>query len=252
MTREETSIGNSRRDFPSTHWSMILDLRDPAHPTYRRHLDELVQGYWKPVYFYMRSAWRHSIEDAKDLTQDFFSLFLQKTWVQKLDPRRGSFRAYLKTALDHFLTDCRRAQRAQKRHPAAALLHFEQAEKEFARIEPKDRDASPADMFEREWIRTVVRRTLEVLEQSLTKQGKRRHFEIFQAYSGLDDSACESAPSTGVEEVARRFGLKADHVKYCLKVVRQELRRLLRDEVRSYVDGEEEVAREMRLIMRGE
>src|SRR5689334_12565202 len=60
------------REFPETHWSQLLELRNPAHPRHAEHLDDLVQQYWKPAYLYVRAVRAMSAEDAEDLTQQFF------------------------------------------------------------------------------------------------------------------------------------------------------------------------------------
>jgi hypothetical protein len=65
----DTSIGGSRRDFPSTSWNLIRG----AGKAHREHLERLIYLYWKPAYLYLRACGHKSVEDAKDLTQDFFA-----------------------------------------------------------------------------------------------------------------------------------------------------------------------------------
>ena len=45
----------------------------------------LVAAYWKPVYKYLRIRWQRSDEDAKDLTQEFFTRLIEKDFLGK-DP----------------------------------------------------------------------------------------------------------------------------------------------------------------------
>src|SRR5262245_9712599 len=105
MTDRDTSIGGSRKGFPTTIWSDIIAAGDSSDPQSRDRLDRLLRTYWKPVFAYVRSSWRKPVEDAKDLTQAFFASVLQKGYLSRLDPDRGSFRGYLKKALKHFLID---------------------------------------------------------------------------------------------------------------------------------------------------
>ena len=58
----DTSIGGSRRDFPSTSWNLVRGV-GKAH---REHLERLIYLYWKPAYLYLRASGRKSVEDAKD------------------------------------------------------------------------------------------------------------------------------------------------------------------------------------------
>src|SRR5438477_5797 len=62
MAMGETSIGGSRRDFPSTSWNLIRGV-GKAH---RDQLERLIYLYWKPAYLYLRASGRKSVEDAKD------------------------------------------------------------------------------------------------------------------------------------------------------------------------------------------
>ena len=50
-----TRMTSEPREFPETHWSQLLELRNPAHPRHAEHLDGLVQQYWKPAYLYLRA-----------------------------------------------------------------------------------------------------------------------------------------------------------------------------------------------------
>jgi hypothetical protein len=81
----ETTMGGSGRGFGQTAWTVILKARD------RKELGALVEMYWKPCYFYVRRK-GHDVEDAKDLTQGFFSDFIGTTpWPR--DQVQGQVRA---------------------------------------------------------------------------------------------------------------------------------------------------------------
>jgi hypothetical protein len=74
---DDTGIGGGGGDrFPSTHWSAAARSSDPRER--RRAFEAIVQAYWKPVYKYVRIHWRRSNEDAKDLTQSFFTRLIEK------------------------------------------------------------------------------------------------------------------------------------------------------------------------------
>src|SRR6185295_8801741 len=104
---DETVMGGTSPSMPVTHWTQVLSAGNPASPLQREALDRLVESYWRPVYVYIRRAWRRDVEEAKDLTQAFFARLLEKETFARADPARGSFRAYLKTALKHFLVNAR-------------------------------------------------------------------------------------------------------------------------------------------------
>src|ERR1051326_3827289 len=93
------------RQFPETHWSQLLELGDPANPHYVDNLNRLIHQYWRPVYYFVRSLRPVATPEAEDLTQQFFTMLLDRSAFTKLAPERGSFRGFLKTALRYFLID---------------------------------------------------------------------------------------------------------------------------------------------------
>ena len=72
----DTLTGGTGGEFHSTIWSDILAIADPADPRAAERLNRLLQRYWKPVYVFIRMQTRCSVEDAKDLTQAFFTRLL--------------------------------------------------------------------------------------------------------------------------------------------------------------------------------
>jgi RNA polymerase sigma-70 factor (ECF subfamily) len=107
----------SDASFPTTHWSRVLEAGGPATPQAREALAELCTSYWFPVYAFIRHQ-GHDPHQAQDLTQAFFVHLLGKDSLAALDPCRGRFRAYLRTACAHFLSDQRdRAPRSTAPRP---------------------------------------------------------------------------------------------------------------------------------------
>jgi len=114
MASSETEIGGGDRAFPSTSLSALGSTQD------------LIAQYWKPVYCVIRSSWAKSNEDAKDLTQEFFSrTVLEGDLARTFDPTRGSFRAFLKGALQNFMRNAARDASAQKRGGTVRTLRLD-------------------------------------------------------------------------------------------------------------------------------
>ena len=57
----------------------------------------------------------YSIEDAQDLTQDFFVTILKNDWLQHADRNRGRFRSLLLRSLQNFLINAAEKTHAHKR-----------------------------------------------------------------------------------------------------------------------------------------
>ena len=97
-------MGGSHASFCVTRWSMLA----------RGDRDEIIRLYWRPVYLHLRRR-GSSVEEAKDLTQEFFTAFMEKEYEKQADPARGRFRDFLRAAVDHFASNQRARARAQKR-----------------------------------------------------------------------------------------------------------------------------------------
>src|SRR6185436_21073603 len=102
---DSTQIGGGDGAYPSTSWTLLRAAADRSSEEWRSRLGTLLQAYWKPVYQSIRARWRKSNEDAKDLTQGFFALLMESNDFARVTREHGTFRSYLKTALDHFLID---------------------------------------------------------------------------------------------------------------------------------------------------
>ena len=142
--------------FPPTQWNMLEQCRDPDAPEYRIHLEELCRRYWPPVFSVIARHWTRHRDEAEDLCQAYFLLFLEKDFLGQFDAEKGRFRTFIRASLRHFLLGHRRAQRRQKRHPAgAAIVSLDELKARHAWFDVADTD--PCDGFDEVWKETVVR-----------------------------------------------------------------------------------------------
>src|SRR4051812_17743931 len=88
--------------FPPTRHSAVRAVAgsDPAERA--RAFDVLVRAYYKPVYKHLRLRFRKDAEDARDLTQGFFTRAFERRFFDDFDPVRARFRTYLKVCLDRY------------------------------------------------------------------------------------------------------------------------------------------------------
>jgi len=247
---EDTSIGGSRRDFPSTCWTLLRKAGQAGPET----LERLIYLYWKPAYYYLRAAGRKGVEDAKDLTQDFFTRLIERKDWERLSPERGSFRGFLKRALKNFLIDASR--REQARQPSSKFL--------FKFDECRDEPVAPTpdDAFDKEWVRTVLRDSIRDLEAQLKKDGTANVFEVFRLYclpEGARGDPGESSRfmmgleggNTTYAEVAKKLGLRESDVRKRLARSRSILREIVLDRVREYSGDDRDVREEFERILQG-
>lgn len=242
MTKPETEIGGENRRFPATSWSIVAGARDKGSAEYKRALERLTRLYWKPVYCLIRRSWGQSNEEAKDLTQEFFvSVVLEGGLIDKFTPQRGSFRAFLKTAVTNFMRDAAKAAGRQKRGGDARTLSLQITDFDIGEIIPDAHALSPEEVFDEAWKNLVLARAVEVTEQRLRSEGKEVYFEIFKRYDLSADSKDLSYKVLG-----EQLGLSADTVKNYLTRAREVFRDAVSKVICDYVDNEQDLSIEMR------
>jgi RNA polymerase sigma-70 factor (ECF subfamily) len=212
-----------------------------VHPRHAEHLDGLVQQYWKPAYLYLRAIRAMSAEDAEDRTQQFFAMLLSRRAFDKLDPERGSFRGFLKTALRRFAVSSDRKETAREPRDGAKLFRFDEAEALWKQQDPR---VSPEAAFDREWARGVVTEMMRRLREELRAQGKELYFQIFQEYCG-DAATAE----VSYDDLAKRHRVSADDVRNYLRSTRERGREILKDLLRNYLFPGENVEDELAFIL---
>jgi DNA-directed RNA polymerase specialized sigma24 family protein len=237
--------------FPATRRSAVVAVAsdDPAERA--RSFDILVRAYWKPVYKYVRVHWNRASEDARDLTQGFFSRALEKSYFARYDAQKALFRTYLKMCLDRFVMEHARDERRQKRGGAAVRLSldFDVADEELARLGPAHAGGADA-YFEAEWIRHLLATSVDALDQSCAAQGKPSYFAAFRRYV-LDPDRADEGPAQrpSYASVARELGLSVSEVTNYLAWTRREFRKIVIEKLRELTATEEEFRSEVRAVL---
>lgn len=238
----ETSIGEGQPErFQSTLWTEILQARDRGSPEWAQALEKLTTRYWKPLYFFVRRS-GFAVEDAKDLTQEFFARLLEKDFLASVDPERGRFRSFLLKAMKHFMSNERDRAGAQKRGGGSRRLglDFSEVESEYAR-DPATQE-TPERIFDRRWILTVIEESLRQLELDCAAEGRSRQFEILRAFLTADP------PS--YRELAGALGMTEKGISNALYDLRRRLRRRVRMSVRELVGSGEDLRAELSELFR--
>ena len=90
--------------FATTHWSVVLAAGrgDSAQAT--EAMEKLCRTYWYPLYAYIRGR-GYAVEDAQDLTQEFFRRLLARDFLSAVERERGRFRWFLLCAIKRFLVN---------------------------------------------------------------------------------------------------------------------------------------------------
>ena len=148
-------------DFPTTRWTLVIAAADPRRTEARSALISLCEAYWYPLYAYVRRR-GYPADQAQDLTQDFFIRVLEGRYLDRADPDKGRFRAFILTSMKFFLADEGDRHRAQKRGGGHVLsLEISSGEERYQR-EPAH-DETPERIFDRRWALSVLDRVVDRL-----------------------------------------------------------------------------------------
>ena len=241
----DTDIGGAQQRFPVTNQSAIAAARSDDDVVRQRAFDTILTSYWKPAYKYIRLKWQANNEDAKDLTQGFFANAFEKNHFANYDARKASFQTFLRTCLDGFVANERKAGKRLKR--GGDINHFQldflSAEDEIA-MQAANVELSPEDYFHREWVRWMFSMSVDTLRERCEASGRTVHFQLFEAYDLRDDDVTISYAS-----LAKTFDLDPATVNNYLAATRRDFRRLVLDKLRDITATDEEFRTEARALL---
>lgn len=240
-----SSPPDSRADslFPATSWTAIRNAQDPSAPEYARHLQRLIELYWRPVYWVIRRAWRRTPEEAADLTQEFFTRHVvARPLVRAVSPDRGSFRSLVRAAIRNFMLSAARDAARAKRGGQFEIFTMDPGELEGLDAVESEH-ASPEALFDAAWNRTVLARAVDLMRTRLLADGRAAHFSVFQRYE-LD----EGGERPSYADVGAALGLSVPQVKHALIEARVTFKEAVTDVVREYVDSPEDLEQELKSL----
>ena len=225
--------------FATTHWSVVLAAGDQQSEERKAALEALCRSYWYPLYAFVRRQ-GYTVEEARDLTQEFFARLLEKQRLALADQRRGRFRTFLLTALKNFLINEWEKARTLRRGGAHTFISWDQQNAETRlQMEPVD-DLSPEKAYEKRWATTLLEQVLRQLRSEASEAGRAPLFEMLKNYlwgETNDSTYAGIALEAGTSEAA---------VKVAAHRLRQRFREVLRAEIAQTVGSLEEIDDELR------
>ena len=240
--------GPDRSDvFPSTHWSVVFAAgRSEAEPQMAgAALAELCQGYWAPLYGFVRSR-GHTIHDAQDLTQSFFAYVLEHKVYARANRQKGRFRSFLLASLKNFLADAADREQTLKRGGAQIFLplHEEQAQEAESLFQTHSGINNEDWLFDRSWAEALVATALERLSADYRCEAKEQLFKELRIFI-----AGGAEPPPTYAELTVRLGITESTLRSHVTRLRARYREALRTEVRRTVDSEKQVDQELRVLL---
>jgi RNA polymerase sigma-70 factor (ECF subfamily) len=220
-----------QHQFPTTRWTLILSARDSPQAR-REALEELLGRYWRPLYLFGR---RKGVapDDAQDAVQGFIAHLLERDFLAHLDPRRGRFRSYLRTAFSNYLVNERERESALKRGGGVLALDFDSVEYRLA-----SRPSAAEAAFDREWAVGVMSRALDELRREFESGARSGPFEVVARFFQSDEP-----PSYA--DVAVEYRMTIPQLKAFLHRARVRFRDLVRQLVADTVSDPADVDAEI-------
>lgn len=217
--------------YATTRWSLVRQAGEsgPAAP---KALAELLVLY-EPAIRGQLSRWHVEGADCDDLFQEFVARLLEDGTLRRAEAGRGSFRAFLGTALHRFAANQVRDRVAEKRGGKAAR------DDESALDAVACADAMPDEQFDADWARLVLQRATAALRAEAVARGKG---ELFEALEGF---LAEDARRDDYARIGERFGATANALGVAVHRLRARWRELVRAQVLDTVDDEAGLEREL-------
>jgi RNA polymerase sigma-70 factor (ECF subfamily) len=224
--------------FVTTQWTLVFAAGGRDDEAKRKALAALCAAYWGPVYAYIRRRGA-SVEEAKDLTQEFFSRLLRHEWLAGLTREGSRFRAFLLVAVKRFLAVEYERRSALKRGGGEAPLSLSEANLP----EPPSADDTPERAFDRRWALTVIERAIQRLQQEARASGREQLFSQVSGFLAAD-------PEAGAyEHAAQTLGISRAAVAMAVHRLRLRLREQVRSEVAETLSSTRQIDDEVQELM---
>lgn len=228
--------------FGTTRWSIIVAAQSGQEAEAQRAMSALCEQYWFPLYSYVRRR-GYPEHEAQDLTQEFFSRFIEKHYIRQVDRERGRFRSFLLGCMKHFLADEWDKSQAQKRGGGQTKLSldFERAESLLAEVSAGQ--LTPDELYDRHWAQTLLARALRRVEEDYRDAGKGDQFAVLKpalVAGKLEESYKVTADQLGMSEGA---------LKVAVHRLRKRYGELLQDEVAQTVHDTAEAETELKYLL---
>lgn len=223
--------------FSTTRWTLVFAAADLEARSAR---EEFARLYWFPLYAYARQRGQPP-ETAEDAVQAFLSRLLNENALGRLSRDGGRLRDFLRTGLDHELTDQHRAASAAKRRPEGGFVFPDGLSPETRlALEPKDSRA-PDRAFDRRCARALLDAVADRLQRDFA--GRPDLFvHLLACLNGDPDRDTHAA-------AAQRMGMDEGTLRNKVTAFRFRFRELFRCQVAATLDDPRRVEDEIRHLL---
>ena len=212
-----------------------------AHPRKRRATRWALRTYWYPLYAFVRRQ-GYSADDAHDLTQGFFTVLLERDYLQDVRPDAGRFRHFMLASLRHYLSKEREKNLAIKRGGGTTVISID------ARLAEERYGVDRSKRHARGRLRASLgadgaRARPHTAARRGGGAGRARSFRAPRPY------LTGSEPQAPYRDVAAALAMSEGAVKTAVHRLRRRFGTLLRAEIAETVSKPEQVDDEVRHLL---
>ncbi len=197
--------------------------------------------YWQPLYAFARRSGK-SPHDAEDVTQEFFRSLMEKRWLADADREKGRLRSFLALAMKRFMANEWRREAAEKRGGGRAQVPIDTVFAEsYYQPEVNERLAVER-VFDREWAMTLLRLTMQRLQNEFVSAGKNGDFEVLKEFL--------TASHAGIDyrSAAEKLGINESAARVAVHRLRKRFREAYREEIKQTLPKGADVEEEIRYL----
>jgi len=224
--------------FMTTRWTIVFQAAAEESGSGRPALSEIIQKYWRPLYFYARHRGL-SAADAEDATQSFLAGFIEGKLLERADPARGRFRTFLLTAWKRYLIDLHRHTSRERRGGLVSTLSIDTEQGERDWLLSSSENTDPDRVFLAGWASQLVEETLRRLRAEYASSQRTTVFDTLCPYLSVPLN------SDLYQEISTKIAVTAGACKVALHRLRQRFAQCLREVVEETVENPEDVEEEL-------
>lgn len=205
--------------WPDSPWSLIRKARAGSAEDKRTLQERLFQLYYKPVYRFFQKVLGLHEERLKDVTQDFFTRFVEKDFLKNVTHEK-SFRNFLKVACRRHYINWIDAERVRKAPGGRKVQSLHDEEGGMIDVPmPEERTSA---LLDEELRSQYLGEALRRVQERLMTDGKEVYWRVFEARTRFDDEK-----PTDYATIAREVGRSVFDVRNYLTAARKIFREAL-------------------------
>jgi RNA polymerase sigma-70 factor (ECF subfamily) len=167
---------------------------------------------------------------------------LEKHWLQDANREKGRLRAFLVSALKHFMAKEWRRLSSQRRGGGQSHLAIDTTFAESSYAADARAQSAAEEVFDRQWALRLLEMAIERLEAEFRASGKLADFSVLKEFLTISHANLDYSLA------ARRLGITDGAARVAVHRLRKRFRQLYREEVSQTLPDNESLEAELRYL----